>query len=246
VSRAFYIFCEDKTPEMSAGVPAVFTLAAAAASVPTVPISPGIRLPYISLGTGSGMLRPGSNVKAAVQLWLTVGGTAIDTAFDYRDESAVAKGIAASSAPAPFVITKIPCSTYAEAAANIDSNLAQLNVASTGLLLIHFPQCAGKGSTEETWRALEDAQAAGKARAIGVSNFGIAELDALRQYARKWPPAVNQCSLSVGFHDDPTIECAAKQTSAQDTTCVFSWLATPIFASVRQARLASPHMRTAH
>lgn len=191
-----------------------------AAAPPTVPISGGLRLPYIALGTGSGMIRPGSNVTAAVQLWLTVGGSAIDTAFDYHDELAIAKGIAAASAPAPFIITKIPCSTYAEAAANIDSNLADLGMPTTGLLLIHFPQCAVGGSAAETWRAMEDAQAVGKAQAIGVSNFGVAELDALRQSARKWPPAVNQCSLSVGYHDDPTIECARRARPCPRTPAV--------------------------
>jgi len=180
-----------------------------AAAPPSVPIAPGVRLPYLSLGTGSGMTRPGSNVTAAVALWLATGGTSIDTAYDYHDETAIARGIAASGAPTPTIITKIPCSSYADAAANIDSNLAQLNVRFTDVLLIHFPLCPSRDRLE-TWRALEDAQAAGKARAIGVSNFGIADLEHLRAHARKWPPAINQCSLSVGYHDDATITCVSR------------------------------------
>ena len=57
----------------------------------------------------------------------------------------------------------------------------------------------------QTWRALEDAKAAGKTAAIGVSNFSPAELKKLQQTAKVWPPALNQCSLSVGYHDDETI-----------------------------------------
>ena len=57
---------------------------------------------------------------------------------------------------------------------------------------------AGHGQDEiaalraETWRAMEAAQRAGKARAIGVSNFTVAHLEALKRTATVWPPAVNQ------------------------------------------------------
>lgn len=44
----------------------------------------------------------------------------------------------------------------------------------------------------ETWRAMEDAVYAGKIRAIGVSNFTVKHLMALKETARIWPPAINQ------------------------------------------------------
>lgn len=47
----------------------------------------------------------------------------------------------------------------------------------------------------ETWRAMEDALYDGKCRAIGVSNFTVRHLEALKQTARIWPPAVNQIEL---------------------------------------------------
>ena len=47
----------------------------------------------------------------------------------------------------------------------------------------------------ETWRAMEDALAEGKARSIGVSNFTVAHLETLKKTARVWPPAVNQVEL---------------------------------------------------
>ena len=55
----------------------------------------------------------------------------------------------------------------------------------------------------ETWAVLEEAQAAGQARSIGVSNFRIADLEMLAASA-KVRPAVNQCSHSVSYHDDAT------------------------------------------
>lgn len=47
----------------------------------------------------------------------------------------------------------------------------------------------------ETWRAMEDSVYDGKCKSIGVSNFTIQHLEALRQTARIWPPAVNQIEL---------------------------------------------------
>lgn len=47
----------------------------------------------------------------------------------------------------------------------------------------------------ETWRAMEDSLYEGKVRAIGVSNFTIKHLEALKKTARVWPPAVNQIEL---------------------------------------------------
>jgi diketogulonate reductase-like aldo/keto reductase len=47
----------------------------------------------------------------------------------------------------------------------------------------------------ETYRAMEDAVYEGKCRAIGVSNFTVKHLEALRKTARIWPPAVNQIEL---------------------------------------------------
>ena len=47
----------------------------------------------------------------------------------------------------------------------------------------------------ETWRAMEDSVYSGKCKAIGVSNFTIQHLEALKKTARIWPPAVNQIEM---------------------------------------------------
>ena len=44
----------------------------------------------------------------------------------------------------------------------------------------------------ETWRGMEEALRQGKVRAIGVSNMTVAHLEALKETATIWPPAVNQ------------------------------------------------------
>lgn len=174
------------------------------AEIPAVPIAPGQYLPYVSLGTGSGQH---SDVVAATSMWIGVGGRAIDTAYMYGNEGDIAQGIEQSGVARDtlFITTKVLCGTYHKTATEIEYNLKKLGVKSVDLTLIHFDRCFGLGSVAETWRALEDAKASGKSKAIGVSNFKVDDLKKLKATAHVWPPAVNQCSMSVGYHDDETI-----------------------------------------
>ena len=58
----------------------------------------------------------------------------------------------------------------------------------------------------ETWRAMEDALFQGKCRAIGVSNFTVKHLEALRKTARVWPPAVNQIEMHPYYPQTELVE----------------------------------------
>lgn len=66
-------------------------------------------------------------------------------------------------------------------------------------------QCSFGGSIDATWKALKEARDGGKTKTIGVSHFTIENLEAMDE-----KPSVNQCSLSVRFHDDETIEYCRK------------------------------------
>ena len=50
-------------------------------------------------------------------------------------------------------------------------------------ILIHAPY-GGKTARNGSWRALVEAQKAGKVRSIGVSNYGIHHLEELEQYIK--------------------------------------------------------------
>lgn len=76
------------------------------AAIPSVPIAPGVNLPVVSLGTGSGQH---GDVANATALWIQAGGVGIDTAYDYMDEGDVAKGIAAANATAADVYVVVQC-----------------------------------------------------------------------------------------------------------------------------------------
>ena len=62
------------------------------------------------------------------------------------------------------------------------------------LFLIHSPS-EGKNGIKEMWQALEKLHAEGRVKAIGVSNFGIGHIEEMKQYARVWPPQVNQLEV---------------------------------------------------
>ena len=178
---------------------------------PTIQIAPGVRMPFVVLGTGSGQK---GSVENATALWLRqAGGVGIDTAYGYGDEGEIAKGIAAAHKARSdvFIETKVPCTSYAHARADLEGNLQQLGVEQVDLVLVHHSgdahsPCDPGGSVSETWRAMEEFLVAGKARSLGVSHATAVDLEKLRKTATVWPPAVNQCELSVVFHDDATIE----------------------------------------
>ena len=87
--------------------------------------------------------------------------------------------------------------------------MAQLNVGPLDLVLQHFP-CSSTAGNQAVWKGLVQAKAQGLTRSIGVSHFTQAMLEGILSLGMG-QPAVNQCQLSVGSHDDATIAfCKSK------------------------------------
>jgi len=180
--------------------------AAAAPFMPTVEIAPGIEMPALSLGTCCG-----SSPSVGLAPWLTAGGLGVDTAYDYNDQTVIARILASTGTKREslFITSKIPagfggpkdCSGGAEQAmATVKTNLEQLNTTYIDLVLLHKP-CHSAAENNALWKGLEQAKASGLVRAIGVSNYKAKDLMALQGTV----PAVNQCLMSVSLHDDATI-----------------------------------------
>ena len=148
------------------------------------------------LGFGVFKVDEGNEVEAAIAEAFDVGYRHIDTATIYRNEEGVGRAIAASGIPRSqlFITTKLWNSDqgYESALAAIDANLSRLGLGYVDLYLVHWPK---PEHTQETWRAMEEIQASGKARAIGVSNFLPDHLDQLLEHATV-PPSINQ----IEFH----------------------------------------------
>lgn len=67
------------------------------------------------------------------------------------------------------------------------------------LFLVHTPYGGPNAKKErrEMWLALERAFEEGRARAIGVSNYKVEHFEEMREYAKVWPPHVNQIQVSL-------------------------------------------------
>ena len=95
--------------------------------------------------------------------------------------------------------------SYIDAKSRIDGSLQALALDHIDLMLVHSPQPWAEfreggdfdAGNLEAWRALEEAQQAGKIRAIGVSNFERADLDNILEHG-SLKPVVNQVLAHVG------------------------------------------------
>lgn len=133
----------------------------------TIGLANGVRMPLIGYGTYQ---TPPRRTREAVLAALRAGYRAVDTAQCYGNEREVGEAVRASGLPREeiFVTTKLwACRGYGDAVRSIDASLGRLGMEYVDLFLIHEPT----GRVHEIWRALEEALRAGKARAIGISNF---------------------------------------------------------------------------
>ena len=134
----------------------------------TVKLNNGVEMPI--LGYGVYQVTPEECERCVLDA-LSVGYRSIDTAQAYFNEEGVGNALVKSGIPRSevFITTKVWISNggYEKAKASIDESLRKLQSDYIDLLLIHQPFNDYYG----TYRAMEEACKAGKARAIGVSNF---------------------------------------------------------------------------
>jgi len=162
--------------------------------VPTVRLNNGTAMPQLGFGV---FQVPAEQTTVAVGAALEVGYRSIDTAAAYGNEAAVGKALAGSGIAREelFVTTKLWNSDHGadKAPQAFARSLDQLGLDHVDLYLVHWP-VPSKGLFVETWRALQDVYADGRAKAIGVSNFTAAHLGRLLAETDVLP-AVNQVEL---------------------------------------------------
>ncbi|WP_442574574.1 aldo/keto reductase [Microbacterium sp. F51-2R] len=157
-----------------------------------VELSNGLLMPQIGLGVY--LVSDVAVCEASVRTALQTGYRLIDTAFAYRNEAAVGRGIRSSGVARDeiFLTTKLWPSDYGyeKAEAAIGGALARLDCGPIDLLLLHQPV----GDVRGAWRAMEEAVDNGVVRSIGVSNFTVDDLEKLLPEARI-APVVDQVEL---------------------------------------------------
>ena len=170
----------------------------------TLTLNDGKTIPLIGFGTYKCTDQEG---KEAVTTAINSGYRLIDTAAAYNNEEAVGKGIAESKVAREdlYITTKLwrEHLGYESTKKEFEKSLKKLNLEYIDLYLIHWPANAKNYSNwqqanAESWRAMEELQAAGKIKSIGVSNFFQEHLQALAQTATI-TPAVNQLEFHPGY-----------------------------------------------
>jgi 2,5-diketo-D-gluconate reductase A len=163
-------------------------------NIPTITLPGDVEIPQFGLGV---FQVPPEETAENVTRAIEAGYRHFDTAAAYGNEAEVGQALRASGLDRSEVFLTTKCwntdQGYDEATRALRASLDRLEMDHVDLYLIHWP-APGRDRYVDTWRAFIDAQAAGLARAIGVSNF---QPDHLRRIVDETgvTPAVNQIEL---------------------------------------------------
>ena len=166
-----------------------------------IEIAPGVSMPLLGFGTWE---MRGKTAEAAVTCALEVGYRHIDTARMYGNEAEVGRALAASGLPRDdvFVTTKMWPDRAGSERASIEESLHALALEHVDLWLIHWPP---GGARPDVWQQFLDVRANGLARAVGVSNYSVSQLDELHGATGRMP-SVNQIEWGPALYDARTLE----------------------------------------
>ncbi|KAM0306334.1 hypothetical protein ACHAPM_000899 [Fusarium culmorum] len=173
-----------------------------APDVRTFTLNTGDEMPAVGFGTWN---IPRSQAAKAVETALRAGYRHIDTALAYGNEKEVGAGIRASGVPREeiWVSGKLRNNWHKHARKCLQTSLKNLGVGYFDLYLIHWPCsrdadnpaiCYEDWDYVDTWMEMEELLDEGKVLNIGVSNFGIQQLERLLT-STEIVPAVNQIEL---------------------------------------------------
>ncbi|WP_331346695.1 aldo/keto reductase [Cellvibrio sp. UBA7661] len=158
-----------------------------------ITLNNGLEMPL--LGFGVFQMTDPTECERAVLDALDTGYRLIDTAASYQNETQVGNALRASGVARSelFITTKLWLghASYEGAKAQFERSLNRLQLDYVDLYLIHQPF----GDVHGAWRAMEELHAAGKIRAIGVSNFQPDRLADLMAFNRI-KPTVNQIEVN--------------------------------------------------
>lgn len=161
----------------------------------TIKLRDGHEIPQVGLGLWQ--VKDAVGFSAVFQAAIDAGYRHFDTAQFYDNEDLLGTAIKQMGLNREelFITSKIKLPNFGEkrTARSVDESLAELQTGYIDLMLLHFPVTILR---KNSWRALEDAKAAGRVRSIGVSNYTIKHLEEMKTYAREMP-VVNQVELHV-------------------------------------------------
>ncbi|MEM6265310.1 MAG: aldo/keto reductase [Bacteroidota bacterium] len=174
----------------------------------TFTLNNGVNMP--SIGLGVLFAKNDGEVESAILAALNSGYRKIDTASGYGNEEGVGKAIKGSNIDRSeiFLATKVWNTEqgYDNTLRSFEDSLERLQTDYVDLYLIHWPV---KSKYRETYRALEQIYAEGRAKAIGVCNFSIHQLEDLMNHAQV-VPALNQVEMHPHLSQHELLEFSKK------------------------------------
>ncbi|CAK7240763.1 MAG: hypothetical protein STHCBS139747_002210 [Sporothrix thermara] len=162
-----------------------------------VKLADGHMMPQIQLGL---YMMSRSEARAAVTAGLAAGYRGFDCAQMYHNEREAGAALQAAIATGQvargdvFYTSKLAenRTSYEAVRASIRQSVAACGLGYIDLFLLHSPY-GGPAARWASWRAVEDAIAAGEVRSGGVSNYGPRHVDELMGHAGlRTKPVVNQ------------------------------------------------------
>ncbi|XP_042502759.1 aldo-keto reductase family 4 member C10-like [Macadamia integrifolia] len=189
-------------------------------------LNTGAKIPAIGLGTWQS---GGDLCVEAVKTALKAGYRHIDCAHLYGNEIEVGEALAEAfkgglKREEIFLTSKLYCGSNSikRIENSVRVSLQNLGVSYLDLYLVHWPECSAFGDATDppwksgteyrqfllklkpTWKAMEALAELGLVRAIGVSNFGLQQIEELVKFA-KIVPAVNQVELHPFWRQDELV-----------------------------------------
>ena len=207
-------------------------------------LADGHQMPLLGLGVLH--LPNGPECVDAVRWALNLGYRHIDTAQAYGNEESVGRALRDSGVPRDevFITTKFRSSRQ-DPVAEAEQSLRRLGLDWVDLYLVHWPD----GGPVKAWPGMERSRELGLARSIGISNFGLKEVETVIA-AGTTPPTVNQVefnpahyrraladgcwqqgvlpeaysSLGTGqYLSDPTVKQVAERTGRTPAQVLLRW-----------------------
>lgn len=113
------------------------------------------------------------------------------------------------------------------------------------LMLSHSPH-SGPAGRKNLWQALERAHQEGKCKSIGVSNWGVGQIEELKSFAKVWPPHVNQIEVSstvISVLTMMTTAVPSPQALCTDgmTSCIHGTNSVRLWSTAARMALLSRH-----
>ena len=170
-------------------------------------LSNGIETPMVGLGVFQ--IQDAEQCRQAVTDAIDVGYRRIDTAVLYNNEAAVGQAVREAIAAGKvtreemFINTKLwTCdASYEGAMKAYARSTERLGLDYLDMFMVHFPF----GDVYGAWKALEELYAAGKVRAIAVSNFQVPKFTEFAEIVDV-KPHVNQLEMHPFFARYDSIE----------------------------------------